>query len=505
MLKEKRLNILILLLLFVFVAIIIWSELFNVSDYWKQSIPSIGSSSTPRLVDLNNDGILDIVLGGGGREFSETEFGVIALDGNDGSLLWNISARNQVIGSPIFKDINNDNSPDVIIGGRSSLLYAINGKNGKIIWEFLPDHDNMDIVNDTTYLNFYSPQFIPDQDKDGLEDILIAQGGFMQADPKEKDRPLGSLKIISSKDGGLISNAYLPDGKETYMSALVHDFEGNGELSVIFGTGGETINGHLYKVDLESVIKEDISNANILASGNGKGFISPPVLIDINGDDIKDIVVTSVIGDVYSIDGATLKILWHTHLEEDLECYTMPSPGYFNNDTVPDFFVSYGHGIWPDVDFTYQMALDGKDGSIILKDTLGNFQYASPLTFDFTEDGNDDVLVVVNNISNFKGAYTTIKSYSNDLTVFDIQNGEKLLLHKTKTGSNLGSTPVLADLDNDSYLDIIYVYMNDPWNFYSFNEAIIERIETDIKINNSVRWGEYMGNDHNGIFKKEDR
>lgn len=502
MLNEKRIYILLVLSLIIFTAVYIWSEFYSSTDYWKQSIPSIGSSSSPRLVDLNNDGVLDIVMGGGGREFTETDFGVFALDGSDGTLLWNVPARNQVIGSPIFKDINNDNYPDIIIGGRSAILYAINGISGDIIWEYLPSYDSMDIISDTTLLNFYNPQFIPDQDRDGLDDILIAYGGFMQAEPDESDRPSGSLKVVSSKDGTLLAKAKMPDGKETYMSALVHDFEQNGELSVIFGTGGETIHGNLYKVDLESVIEEDISQAEVIADGNGKGFISPPVLVDVNDDNIQDIVVSSVNGEIFCFDGETFNILWHTKLEGEFEGYAMPAPGSFNEDTVPDLFISYGHGIWPDVDFTYQIALNGQDGSIIFKDTLGNFQYASPLTFDFTEDGYDDVLVVVNNISNFKGAYTSIKSYSNDLTVFDIQNKIKLLLHDTKSGSNLGSTPVLADLDNDSYLDIIYVYMNDPWNFYSFNEAIIERIATDFEINQPVRWGEYMGKNHNGIFEK---
>lgn len=155
-----------------------WEDLFFTPDHWVQDIPDIGSLSSPRAVDLTNDGILDIVMGGGGPEFASTEYGVFALDGKDG-----------VIGSPVFRDLNEDEIPDVIIGGRSSILYAINGKNGELFWEYMPDHDSLDIVNDRSILNFYNPQFIPDQDEDGIDDLLIAYGGYIKAAPDEKRSP----------------------------------------------------------------------------------------------------------------------------------------------------------------------------------------------------------------------------------------------------------------------------------------------------------------------------
>lgn len=65
---------------------------------------------------MNNDGIKDIVIGGG-REFSATNYAVIAFDGKDGSVLWKVKERNQVVGSAVFKDITQDGIPDVFIGG----------------------------------------------------------------------------------------------------------------------------------------------------------------------------------------------------------------------------------------------------------------------------------------------------------------------------------------------------------------------------------------------------
>lgn len=492
------LSLLILFSLFLFLK----DDIFFTPDSWELEIADIGSASSPRAVDLTDDGVLDIVMGGGGREFAQTEYGVIAIDGSTGELLWSVPARNQIIGSPVFQDINNDETPDVIIGGRTAILYAINGKTGELFWEFMPSYEGIDIINDPSILNFYNVQFIPDQDGDGLRDLLTAYGGFIKAQPTETDRPTGSLMVISAKNGSTLAKAEVPDGRETYMSPLVHDFNGDGELSVIFGTGGETINGHLYKSSLQSVLNEDLSEAVILAEGNGKGFIGPPVLVDMNGDQVKDIVANSVNGRVFCIDGDTDEVLWEANLGDEFEGYTSPSPGQFNDDNITDFFVSYGRGVWPGIDFAYQVMLDGKDGSIISADTAGTFQYASPVTFDFTRDGQDDALVITNGKEEQETGMTSLEIFVNEMLVFDPHNNTQIRVHQKKAGSNLGSTPLLTDLDDDGYLDIIYSYMNDPINYYSFKSIRVERIEMDIQLNRPVKWGEYMGPGYDGIYEK---
>lgn len=498
---KRFLYIFIATIMVLFVLFIFRDKLFFSPDSWQAEIEDIGSASSPRAIDLTGDGVLDIVMGGGGREFANTEYGVIALDGVNGKLLWNVPARNQVIGSPVFHDINEDGTPDVIIGGRTAILYAINGKTGELLWEFMPSYPGIDIVNDPSILNFYNPQLIPDQDGDGLKDIFTAYGGFIKAQPTETNRPAGSLMVISSKTGKSLAKVEVPDGRETYMSPLIYDFNGDGELSVLFGTGGETINGHFYKASLQHVLDEDLSGAKILADGRGKGFIAPAVLLDMNRDEVKDIVVNSVNGKVFCIDGATEEIIWEANLGDEFEGYTSPAPGNFNNDDITDFFVSYGHGIWPSIEFAYQVMIDGRDGSVISADTAGTFQYASPITFDFSGDGKDDVLVITNSLEKQTTGMASLDVFVNEMLVFDPHNETQFRFHEKKAGSNLGSTPLLTDLDNDGYLDIIYSYMNDPVNYYSFKSIRIERIELDIQLVKPIKWGEYMGPNYDGVYE----
>lgn len=477
------------------------NTLFFSPDNWQQSVAEVGSASSPRTADLNGDGVLDIVLGAGGKEFTATKYGVLAFDGHDGSLLWHRPARNQITGSAVFQDINADATPDVIIGGRSAVLYALDGRDGSILWEYLPDYAGMDAVNDTSILNFFTPRLIPDVDDDQLEDILVSYGGFVKATAGVTDRPTGSLMVISSRDGSLLAKADMPDGLETYMSPVMHDFEENGELSVIFGTGGETISGYLYLASLQQVMDEDLREAVVLDSGLGKGFIAPPVLSDMNLDGIADIIINAVNGRMLSIDGKTHQKLWETSLGPGYEVYTMPSPGFFvNDDSIPDFFASFGYGVWPSTKFTLNILLDGRDGSLISKDTLGTFQYASPMVFDFTADGHDDILVTAN-LPMIGAEGGVSRRYGNQMKVFDVKEKFILAFEESKFGSNLGSTPLITDLDADGKVDIISCYMSDAENFYSFKELRLERQELDISIDQPIRWGAYMGSDFSAVFE----
>jgi len=103
---------------------------------WLVHLHGQGTASSPRMADLNQDKLFDIVLGTGGTENVPSDTAVIALDGSVGTLLWHVPGRNQIVGSAIFKDITRDQVPDVFIGGRTGELMAINGANGNVTLHF---------------------------------------------------------------------------------------------------------------------------------------------------------------------------------------------------------------------------------------------------------------------------------------------------------------------------------------------------------------------------------
>jgi outer membrane protein assembly factor BamB len=450
-----------------------------------------------RLTDLTGDGILDIVLGTGRQELHPADTAVIALDGQNGQLLWYASARDQIVGSAAILDIDDDGINDVIIGGRSAELMALDGPSGNVIWEFYTSGDSLNPGETAGLYNFYNPQQIPDQDADGLADLLVANGGDYLAEPDDPNRPPGHLMVISSRTGKLLAQAQVPDGKETYVSAVVADLDTNGKLDVIYGTGGETIGGSLYRTTLSEVLNQDLIQSTKLAEGLGKGFIAPPVLVDITLDGTLDIVVNSVDGRMLAFDGATNQLLWERKISNS-EAYTTPAVGYFNNDEFPDFFANYGKGQWPTLRDPLQFMVDGQSGELLFEDSLGRFQYASAVVLDINKDNFDEVILSVNYLEE---KFDTQVPY-NRLVVFDFHQHQTYRLDEPQPGINVSSTPWVGDVDQDGWLDIIYcVSQVDPNNSDLPRQLTICRLEKQISLPSEVRWGSYMGSHYDGIFR----
>ena len=278
---------------------------------WSVKFKGIGIFSSPRVTDLNGDGIGDIVFGAGRTEFHACDSAVIALNGLNGEVLWTVPSIDHIFTSAALKDLNGDNIDDIFMGGRSAELMAINGKTGKVLWKFDKKKGGI------KWLNFYNPQFIKDQNHDGIEDILTSNGGNVLAEPfEEKNRKPGNLVVLSGKNGKLLARAPMPDGKETYMSVVAYPTPDNKDYKVVFGTGGETIGGHLYVTMLSEILRGDISKAKILDSCPGKGYIGPPVWIDITDDGTPDIIANAVEGTLLAFDGKTYNKIWSVTMPE---------------------------------------------------------------------------------------------------------------------------------------------------------------------------------------------
>jgi PKD repeat protein len=94
-------------------------------------IPGISfNGSTPAIGDLNGDGILDVVAS---LQFGSNSQRLVALNGNNGSVIWDIagSASFTGLGAPVpaIGDVDGDCDLDVVYNKA-----AIHGDNGTIMW-----------------------------------------------------------------------------------------------------------------------------------------------------------------------------------------------------------------------------------------------------------------------------------------------------------------------------------------------------------------------------------
>ncbi|MEM2522663.1 MAG: DUF2341 domain-containing protein [Candidatus Bathyarchaeia archaeon] len=98
---------------------------------WRASAGTGSTSIGPLAADLNNDGIMEIVITGMN--------GVAALNGTDGSIIWSLPST---FGGPHVPfeivDLNKDNIPEILLGPEYNASYwglvALHGNNGSIYW-----------------------------------------------------------------------------------------------------------------------------------------------------------------------------------------------------------------------------------------------------------------------------------------------------------------------------------------------------------------------------------
>ncbi len=468
---------------------------------WDTNLFKIGSQSSPRSVDLNGDGVLDIVMGAGLNEYQKSKQGILALDGKTGETLWEQEAPDQVYGAATFYDVNGDGVKDVFIGGRSPHFKALDGKSGKIIWEYrYDDHKNDSILKNARF-NFNNSVLVPDQNDDGIPDLLTVNGGNSKADPySEVNRFPAVLMVFDSKTGVILAADTMPDGKESYMSPLCFVQPDQKEHLIIFGTGGETISGNLYQATLSDLMNKNLSNAKIIASENEHGFIAPPVLADINGDKYYDVVAISHGSTAFAIDGHSQKLVWKQTIA-NTESSNSFAVGYFTGDDVPDFFTFVSKGQWPNSTGTLQIMLDGRNGDIAYLDSMGCTGFSSPVVYDLNDDGFDEAIISINEFDCALGfAGKSPVEMENKLISIDFSNHSFQVIDQTTGFKNVFSTPWLGDLNNDGYLDLIHCQYYHRGDLLSFLGMRVKRIDIGVEIKRDVTWGAYMGSKGEGLF-----
>jgi len=476
---------------------LIFSSFFSFAQetIWNTNIESIRSYSSPRPTNINNDNTLDIVFGGGVEGYP-TPFGVNAVDGFSGEVLWTMPTRNEMFGSPNFIDVNNDGIDDVIIAGRDAELRMINGQDGSLIWEFweyasFPVDDPQYInPNDSGWYNFYNIQIIDDLNNDGIDELLCSNGGDHSLDDIETNRPPGHILIVDSYSGNTLFSSVVPDSNETYMSPLLVDLDNSGDKKIIFGTGGETIGGSLFICSFEDLLNNDLSNSTTLITSE-LGIIGPPSLGDLNNDNIFDIVVQSFDGTITAINGYNYEIIWQVNLG-GVESSVSPTLGLFSGEdnNIDVFCINYVGQQSSYNDF-YQILIDGENGDILYLDSISDFNFSSAVAFDHNNDGKDEVLISTTNIG---------ESFSHDLILIDFINDTTTLLN-TNNGGDVWSTPLIYDLDADNLLDIVFITQND--NPFVSSGISVSRLSSNyLGPNQGVSWGSYMGTNYNSQFER---
>jgi outer membrane protein assembly factor BamB len=443
------------------------ADILTSGEVWHREVIGCGVSS-PRLFEIDGDGVLDIVLGAG----KELQWGaILALSGADGSELWRLELADQSYATPCLIDVDGDGSPDVVSGrrvGPKSGLVAINGKTGERLWGVHGANPDADIAA----LHFNTTIPCPDVDGDGRPDLLALQGG---AD--DENREPGWMHLIKSDTGRILKSVPTPDGLESFFVPSIERLAGEPpRYRVLIGTGGETLPGHLFSLDFP-----ELTERWRFSSGKKKGFVAGGLLYDFDGSG-RDAVVSSFNSVMSRLDGETGEVVWQVR-NKRCETYVTPTPGHFGGDGTIDIVSLFSEGRWPS--YTTRNLLqwvDGRTGEVLKQHDRGVQASSSPVVFDMNGDGWDEVLLV----SNLSFGINK-KEVPCQLDLYDGGPGKALLATRQFMGYSAG-TPWIGHLDDDGQMDVVFVHLNNVYRI-SLGPVPAERIY----------WNQYRGEAQDGV------
>ncbi len=438
--------------------------------------------SSPRAADFNGDGVLDLVVGRGAERLSGefvlhgafraanlySSVGYLsAYDGRNGAELWHADASGELFGAPLLTDLNKDGAVDVLMGGRNGALIAVDGADGKRLWEFTGEKRG-------SYLNYYTAQLMSEKFGGGAPAVLVAHGGDPSR-PPFAPRPSGSLLQLKGTDGGVHASAEPPDRAEIYMGV----YEANGRI--LYGTGGETQAGSLWSASIPSFLRGDLSGSvRLLKPITFKGMVAPPALAD------QKIAVASFDGRLSLIHLETGNLIWE-HTVSAAETWGTPAFGRFNADATPDLFACFSIGRWPHYAGSTYLAVDGASGRVLWKEERAEPFFSSPLTVDMDGDGMDEALILIADTARGRSQLYRFNADGGPLEPV----GEPLL------GRAVG-TPLIADLDGDGSLEIAMTAFTGPMDG-AVSTLYVKGL--DVPSTNHVGWGGYLGTRGNGVYQ----
>ncbi len=453
-----------------------------------QGSDGLASSSSVRALIIDDDDVLDLVMGVGIPGDDTTGQGaggaVVALSGADGSELWRAEVGQDVFGSATLVDLDADGESELVLGGRGSALVALEPSDGAELWRWqVPEGE----PGTPGTLQFFTVREVPDRDGDGVADLVAANGGFPAAVAGEP-RPPGALMLLSGASGEAIAAALMPDGAETYLSPVILDV--GAEPHVVFGSGGETLPGSLWRAALTELEAGDLSGAlELSAPVDGKGYIAPPLVADLDSDGQDDVLAAAFGGRLVALDGGSGAELWRLDVPA---AESFATPALLARDGRPPLaWGAFALGAFDAYTGSAHRLVDAKTGDLEVSWEDARTAYSSPIAADLDGDGDEEGLIVL-----VGGDASLVAPSQSLLVVVDAEADATVDL--AAISGFAAPTPWAGDLDGDARLDVVL-----GASVLSEGGAgwTLARAELEVPTPESLPWAAYLGSDYDGHWR----
>jgi hypothetical protein len=399
--------------------------------FWSHTIVDHPISNTFRLVkavrainDISGDGKPEIIV-------STENYWTMALNGNgsgETDSLWAFTTyiHNASAGSigtasdyshqkalEVTSDLNNDGFQDVVIGTGegNEHVYAIDGKNGRMIWTYGTDHPDSFSMGDFTGVDAKR-----DFTGDGIPDVVAASSATDVGGVGGRR----SAFLFNGQTGELLWTAPL-DGF-THGIISIGDID-NDAIPDVVGTVGEPTYKAFCFSGANGAVKWSFSPS---ATGSAKEVLEFPV-----AGQTPDVILGAFWGPIFRLDGVTGAQMWSrgTNNHGVMQLVRLRD---VTNDGVDEILAALLTG--------GAMCINGANGNIVWHNFPSENTMGCASISDLNGDGIDEAIFAVQNV----GTY-----------ILRGDNGQQLALYPATTTAQSREVAVVPDLDGNNSKEII--------------------------------------------------
>ncbi len=398
---------------------------------WTHTIPNHPVSNTFRTVkglrainDITGDGKSDAIV-------CTENYWTVALNGNSSSgndTLWSFNTyiSNSSAGSigtagdysyqkalSIASDLNLDGYNDVVIGtgGGNETVYAINGRNGQMLWKFGTDHSDSFGLGDITGVDATT-----DFNNDGVPDVIAAASATQPGGVAGRR----SIYLFNGVNGHIIWQQFV--GGFTHGVTAIPDIN-NDNIPDVIATVGEPV----YQFQaLSGAIGNLLWAYSVTSSSGGAKEI---LVFPVSGQK-PDVIAGAFWGPVYRLKGTTGQQIWSFSTGGGAPTQ-MKLLKDVTGDGVDEIVVSILAG--------GAACINGATGATVWFKSTGNTMGVDVIP-DLNGDGSDDVIFAVQ----YQGAL-----------VVNGSNGNELVLYSFGGSTQAREVAVVPDIDNNGSLEFL--------------------------------------------------
>ncbi len=264
--------------------------------FLQDQMIDLGEGANPTILDLNNDGLKDIVIGSRGFSAGDGNYTTtLSYYQNIGtaanpSFKWitdDLGAISQ-LGltnglSPAFEDIDGDNNKDLLIGNTGGSIIWLKYNAANLNTFSLHQAQLKDNTGQVIDVGDFSHPSIVDLDADGKKDLIIGERGGNLNYYRNIGTPINPVFQRQSDTLGHVSAAaYLGDFGHSAPQFITE----NGNLILIMGTRSGKIKKYMCNASGNDFI---LLNPNL--GGVFEGERCVPFMSDLNNDGLNDLLV----------------------------------------------------------------------------------------------------------------------------------------------------------------------------------------------------------------------